>query len=327
VFPVASPLDQALEAGFVPPPILPAAAESPMAPLFNPDLALVQSVAEAAGGASQVHWAAGVVIVDGQRQLVVTSDRGRGWMPAAAVLPVDAMVPWWHEQAARWEGLLDPARVIVEYAAAAGGRVSALASTHSSAPAVAAGIPWAFADGTEQPHPEIIGGAVVTRFELQVCKTRRDAVRAITDPYAQRERALWVACDADSRAGSSPRRHAILTELQRHPGRMADQRWLNQLDWDALEAAHRDTCVAERAARVDVRDVEVGKVDNRGGGGRDLLAQAYADETVLALRQPVAEHALRDAVYGWGMLLDLPAAAAPQSPVTLHDAGVPWRVT
>jgi hypothetical protein len=248
-------------------------------------------------------------------------------MPAAAALPVDAMVPWWHEQAARWEGLLDPARVIVEYAAAAGGRVSALASTHSSAPAVAAGIPWAFADGTEQPHPEIIGGAVVTRFELQVCKTRRDAVRAITDPYAQRERALWVACDADSRAGSSPRRHAILTELQRHPGRMADQRWLNQLDWDALEAAHRDTCVAERAARVDVRDVEVGKVDNRGGGGRDLLAQAYADETVLALRQPVAEHALRDAVYGWGMLLDLPAAAAPQSPVTLHDAGVPWRVT
>jgi hypothetical protein len=317
VFPVASPLDQALEAGLVPPPILPVTAESPMAPLFNPDLALVQSVVEAAGGASQVHWAAGVVIVDGHRQLVVTSDRGRGWMPSAAVLPVDAVVPWWHGQAYRWEGLLDPTRVIVEYAAASGGRVSALASTHSSAPAVAAGIPWAFADGTEQPHPEMIGGAVVTRFELQVCKARRDAVRAITDPYAQRERALWVAFDADSRAGSSALRHSILTELQRHPGRMGDQRWVNQLDWDALEAGHRDTCVAERAARVDVRDVEVGKVNTEGGRGRALLAQAYADETVLALRQPLGERALRDAVYGWNMLLDLPAAAAPESPVTL----------
>ena len=306
----------AWEADVVPPPIIPAAVETPTTPIFNPDLALAQSVVEAAGGAFEVHWAAGVVIVDGQRQLVVTSDRGRGWMPAAAALPADTVVPWWHDQASRWEGLLDPARVIVEYADAAGGRVIAVASTHSSAPAVAAGIPWVFAEGTEQAHPERIGGAVVTRFELQVRITRRDAARAIVDPHSQRERALWVAFDADSRAGPSPLRQAILTELQRHPGRLGDQRWVNHLDWAALESAHHDTCVAERAARVDVRDIAVGNVDTEGGQGRALLAQAYADETVLALRQPVAEHALRDAVYTWSMLLEIPPTTAPASPIS-----------
>lgn len=288
-----------------------------MAPMFNPDLALVQSVVEAAGGAPYVQWAAGVVVVGDRRQLVVTSDRGRGWMPAGAILPADAVMPWWHERASRWEGLLDPARVIVEFAAASGGRVTALASTHSSAPSVAAGVPWVFADGTQQARPELVGGAVVTRFELQVCKARRDAVRAITDPYLQRERALWVAFDADSQAGSSPLRQAILAELQRHPGRLGDQRWVNHLDWGALESSHHDTCVAERAARVDVREVEVGKVDLEGGQGRAFLAQAYANETVLALRQPGPEQSLKDAVYSWNMLLDLPAKARPASPVTV----------
>jgi hypothetical protein len=83
-----------------------------------------------------------------------------------------------------------------------------------------------------------------------------------------------------------------------------------------LESAHHDTCVAERAARVDVRDIAVGNVDTEGGQGRALLAQAYADETVLALRQPVAEHALRDAVYTWSMLLEIPPTAAPASPIS-----------
>lgn len=309
---VASSVEHALESGAV---VVPPAALSPLAPIFSEDLARVRSVVEAAGGASEVHWAAGIVIIGDQRHLVVTTDRGRGWMPAGSVLPVDALLPWRHDNSSRWEGLRDPARVIVEFAAAEGGWVSALASTHSSAPAAAAGIPWVFADPTEQPHPELVGGAVVTRFELQVSQARRDTVRAITDPFAARQQALWVAWDADSKAGSSPRRAAILEALERHPERAEDQRWLSQLDWPTLELEHHEVCVAERAARVDARDVPVGEVDTGGGRGRGLLAQAYADETVLALRQPVAERALRDAVYGWSMLLDLPAGPPTESPV------------
>lgn len=276
----------------------------------------MQAVVEAAGGAADVHWAAGIVIVDGERRLVVTSDRGRGWIPAGAVLPFDVVLPWSHPASRQWEGLRDPARVVVEYAAAAGGRIAALASTHSSAPAVAAGVPWAFADGSQIAHPDLVGGQVVTRFELQICESRRAAVKAIVDPFEQRQRALWVAFDADSRAGSSVVRQAILSELRDHPGRMDDPRWVARLPWDELVDQYRNTRTREQAERVDARDVAVGAVATEAGRGRALLAQAYADETVLALREPVAERALRDGVYSWNMLLDLPAAT-PESPITV----------
>jgi len=299
------------------PPVVPTSGlESPVAPIFNEDLARVRAVVEAAGGAAEVHWAAGVVVVGSQRQLVVTSDRGRSWMPAGAVLPFDVVMPWSHPSSSKWEGLRDPARVVVEYAAASGGRLTALASTHSSAPAVAAGVPWVFADGSHTAHPELVGGQMVTRFELQICESRRAAVKGIGDPVDQRQRALWVAFDADSRAGSSPVRLGILSELRAHPGRMEDQRWLSRLPWDELADQYREICVMERSERVDVRDVEIGALDVGGGRGRSLLAQAYADETVLALRNPLPEKALRDAVYSWNMLVDLPPLAAPASPIT-----------
>lgn len=306
-----------LESGLLLPPVVPTTGlDSPIAPIFNEDLARVRAMVEAAGGAAEVHWAAGVVVVGSQRQLVVTSDRGRGWMPAGAVLPFDVVLPWAHPTSSRWEGVRDPARVIVEYAATVGGRLAALASTHSSAPAVAAGVPWAFADGSLNAHPELVGGQVVTRFELQICESRRAAVNGIGDPFEQRQRALWVAFDADSRAGSSPVRQAILSEVRAHPSRMDDQRWLSRLPWDELADQYRDTCARERSGRSDVRDVEIGALDVEAAGGRALLAQAYADETVLALRNPVAERSLRDAVYSWNMLVDLPPMTPPASPIT-----------
>lgn len=306
-----------LESGLLLPPVVPVSGlDSPIAPIFNEDLARVRAVVEAAGGAAEVHWAAGVVVVGSQRQLVVTSDRGRGWMPAGAVLPFDVVLPWAHPTSSRWERVRDPARVVVEYAAAVGGRLAALASTHSSAPAVAAGVPWAFADGSLNAHPELVGGQMVTRFELQICESRRAAVNGIGDPFEQRQRALWVGFDADSRAGSTPVRQAILYELRAHPSRMDDQRWLSRLPWDDLADQYRDTCARERAERSDVRDVEIGALDIEGGRGRALLAQAYADEAVLALRNPLAERALRDAVYSWNMLAELPPLAPPASPIT-----------
>lgn len=305
------------ESGLVP--LAPApAVESPIAPIFNEDLARVQAVVEAAGGASQVSWAAGIVVTGAGRQLVVTSDRGRGWLPSGAVLPANVVLPWSHPDSSRWEGLRDPARVIVEFAAAVGGRIAALASTHSSAPAVAAGVPWVFADGTEQAHPELVGGLMVTRFELQVPQRHRANVKSIEDPFSQRERALWVALDADSRAGGSmPARSALLAGLHARHERIGDLRWVNSLDWGSLEEAHREVCVLERAGRVDVRDEAVGSV-NTGGTNRSLLVQAYAAEAVLALRNPVAERALMDAVYSWSLLLEIPLAAkvSPVNPVS-----------
>lgn len=289
--------------------------ESPVAPILNEDLARVRAVVVAAGGASEVQWAAAVVISGDHHHLVVTSDRGRGWMPAGTVLPAEVVSPWSHPLSSRWEGMRDPARVIVEYAAAISGRISALASTHSSAPAVAAGVPWEFADGTVQAHPELVGGLMVTRYELGVPAGLRSKAAEITDSRDQRERALWAAVDADLRAGgqaSSPRGR-ILAAMRADLQRIHDPRWLNSLDWDVLAEEREVLCGQERAARVDVRDAAVGAVDT-GAAGRSILIQIYATEAALAVRHPVPERALHDAVYPWALVSEIPPPTQP-SPI------------
>lgn len=300
--------------------IVPAVLAPPASPLVafgDQDLAAVRAVVEAAGGAAHVHWAAGMLVSSGRRQVVVTSDRGRGWVPAEAFLPADVMSPWSHEDSSRWEGLIDPARVIVEFAAASDWQLTALATTFSSAPAVAAGVPWALVDGTDRAHPELLSGPVVTRFELQVSTERRRAVKHITDSVKQREQVLWLAFNADEKAGSSEARRRMLSIFRDQLGRIDNPRWVASLPWEQLEEEHHQLCVQDRAARVDVRDVPVGQVDTEGGACRRLLAQAYATEAAMALRNPVALRALADATYSWTMLLDMqftePASpAAPQ---------------
>jgi len=287
---------------------------SPITAFVDEDLAAVQRVVEAAGGAAEVQWAAGMVVTSGRRQVVLTSDRGRGWVPAQTFLPADVAMPWSHEDSSRWEGLVDPARVIVEYAAAAHGQLTALASTFSSPPGVAAGVPWAFVDGTDRAHPELLSGPVVTRFELQVSEARRRAVKHIADSVEQRKQILWLAFNADERAGTSDTRHQMLTILRDHMGRIDNARWVAALPWERLEEEYHQLRVDERAARIDVRDVEVGELDTAGGACRPLLAQAYATEAALALRNPVAQRALADATYSWSMLLTSRPEPTPASP-------------
>jgi len=305
-------LDAAGVVPVVPPPVV--GDGPPITAVLDPDLARVRAVVEAAGGATDVSWAAAIVVdTVGTRRLVVTSDRGRGWIPASAVLPVDSVLPWSHPQSSRWEGVRDPARVIVEFAAAVRGRVAALASSHSSAPPAAAGLPWAFADGTVQAHPELLDGPLVTRFELQVPASLREKAAAITDTDGQRAQALYCAIEADRIAGSTPIRRAIWEPMNEHRTRLGDRRWLAQLPWEALENAHQQTCDRERRARVDARNVPLGELDS-AGAGRGELAQAYADEALLAMRSPGAD-CLRDALYAWQMLRQIPPPA-PANPLT-----------
>lgn len=314
VGPIIAPLNGIPDPLIVPAVLAPPV--SPIAALGDEDLATVRRVVEAAGGAAHVQWAAGMVVTSGRRQVVLTSDRGRGWVPAESFLPADVVMPWSHEDSARWEGLLDPARVIVEYAVASHGQLTALASTFSSAPGVAAGVPWAFVDGTDRAYPELLSGPVVTRFELQVSEARRRAVKHIADSVKQREQVLWLAFNADEKAGTSDVRHQMLTTLRHNLGRIDNARWVASLPWERLEEEYHQLRVEERAARIDVRDIEVGQLDTEGGACRPLLAQAYATEAALALRNPVAQRALADATYSWSMLLDVqstePTAAPPQ---------------
>lgn len=271
------------------------------------DLAAVRTVVEAAGGASQVHWAAGMVFTAGRKQIVATTDRGRSWMPAGAVLPADVVLPWTHPDSARWEGLRDPARVIVEYCAAVGGQLTALASTHSSAPGLLGDVPFVLADATDRAHPNLINGPVATRLDLQVeARFRQDAARLAENPLKQRGTALGMAYA--HRAWLPPVAAQLLAVLQANQPKLENRSWMAARDWDAVVEECSVLQEQEHAARIDVWAVEVGALDTDGGRCRPLLLQLYAAETLLAQRHRTAVMALDDALYCWSMVRQLTRA-------------------
>jgi hypothetical protein len=278
---------------------------------FNEDLARVRVVVEAAGGGGEVAWAAGMVVTSGRRQVVVTTDRGLSWLPECARLPADVAFPWGHDDAARWEGIVDPARVILEYAAAVDGELSALASTYSSAPAVAAGVPFVFADGTDRAYPEMLTGPVKDRVQLRVDAGLQEQARQRTDRRDQRQTVWSMAWDASGQAPQTPTQTRMIAVLVDHGGRIDNPRWVAALPWADLEAEYRELCVQERAARVDVRDLAVGDVDTEGGLCRPLLRQCYAIECLLALRHSSAQEALQSGLYSWWMQRKITPAAPP----------------
>lgn len=282
--------------------------------LIDEDLAAVRVLVEAVGGFPYVNWAAGTVVAGGRKMIVVTTDRGRGWMPAGTILPANVELPWSHQEASRWEGIFDPARVIVEYTAAIGGALTALASTHFTAPRSVGNVPFApVIDPSTHAHPELLGtvlllrGTTATRSTLQVDPKLLAPAQAITDDDEKRKRALGCAYESIEHAdaissgeitrGEICRR--ILGQINDAPGR-DPRRAEHQLRplWEQLEAAHATLLDQERAARADVRDIPVGKVDTAGAPDyRVMLAQTYAAEAVLGLRTSDAASALESAVY------------------------------
>lgn len=269
---------------------------------------------ESVGGFPDVNWAAGTVVTGGRTLIVITTDRGRGWMPAGTILPANVELPWKHSASSRWEGLFDPARVIVEYAAAVGGALTALASTQFSAPRGAGNVPFApVVDPSTHPHPELLRtvlllrGDTATRSILQVAPPVLAKAQAISDDDERRKFALGCAYKSVEHAhaitggavtrGETCRR--ILDQINAAPGRNP-RRIEQQLRplWEQLEAEHATLLDQERAARADVRDAPVGKLDTTGAPDyRALLAHTYTAEAVLGLRTANAAGALENAVY------------------------------
>lgn len=298
--------------------IAPATFIAPVVPgpsgLIDEDLAAVRVLVEAVCGFPSLNWAAGTVVAGGRKMIVVTTDRGRGWMPAGTVLPANVELPWKRSEASRWEGIFDPARVIVEYTAAIGGALTALAATQFSAPRSVGNVPFApVIDSSTHPHPELLGavlllrGTTATRSTLQVDPKFLAAAQAITDDDERRTRALGCAFEAiehaDAISGGEVTRGEICRRIlgqvndepTHNPRRIEHQ--LRPL-WEQLEVVHTTLLDQERAARADVRDIPVGKVDTGGAPEyRVMLAQTYAAEAVLGLRTLDAASALENAVY------------------------------
>jgi hypothetical protein len=273
----------------------------------------IQNVVESAGGGGEVGWAAGMLVTGARWQTVVTTDRGRSWLPEGVLLPADVEFPWQHAQSARWEGLLDPARVIVEYAAAIGATVTALASTRG-APLVAAGIPFTIVDPSKRAHRDKIDGAVADRVRLQVDpESQKKAKRLdLPDSDALRDQARNFARGAVQNAAKiavPTETYSSFAAALEASGGVPANRLVTSLgteeSWARLRDEYNAVCVQEAALREDARDTPIGELDTRGGQCRPLLATAYVMEAILAIRHQTGAGAFNSAFYSWDRLNDL----------------------
>lgn len=279
-----------------------AAAGSGAAP-GNADLDLLRRIMRAIGGGDVIGYAAAVVVSDGGRQVVLTSDRGRGWMPHGVVVPADVTNPWDHPESMAWEGLIDPCRVLLEYAEAEGVALAAMVTNRYMLPA---GVPTEHVQASQRAHPELLRGRVSGRVEWQ-CAELADTIKSWPHPEDTHRQAMacaWLAHqkapdpddsrDAVLRAVFERARQGVRTHEHRAAGAGAA--------WEPLFRRWVALGSDERRARMNPTGVDVGRLDESGAAAtRPLLATLYADEATIALLQPGPE-ALETALYSAAML-------------------------
>lgn len=280
-----------------------------------------------------VSWAVAVLRRPSGVSAFVTSNEGRGWLPAGLYLPREVSTPWVWEIAEgfAWEGIADPARVLAEFGLAlgrrSGARLSALASSARIAPALRAQL-GEVALAAEVPASAALDltadrKGLTDRLGLTGAPALLDRAAAVPEPELA-ARCLSAALDAHTgvarRRLSTPEaldapalRARILTALrQRHP--VPEPWWAELRDIDDLIAA------AVPARRADVARIPLGELraeadDGRTGPERAALRalafQRRCDELVLLLADRPDRQRLRDAIYAHAQVTGHPAYAAP----------------
>ncbi|MFX0574683.1 hypothetical protein [Nocardia nepalensis] len=279
-------------------------------------------------------WAVSILRHTGGVSAFVTSNEGRGWIPAGLFLPREISTPWqWSEsEGAAWEGIADPARVLVEFGLAwgrkSGARLSALASSQPIDPELGrqlGDVPMAgevaASTAMDLGSP---GAGLVDRLGLVAAPQMLERVSGV--PVAQIfGRCSELASDAHVRLGKSqvgaaaslgaPQlRERILVAIRR--GTAVVQQWWDELrDVDDLLAASMLTL------RADVSRVALGELRSEHSDGRSdaatlrsMVFERRCNELVLLLAEESSRQRLRDAMYAHGQLVDHPLFAQTPPP-------------
>ncbi|WP_067903773.1 hypothetical protein [Nocardia vaccinii] len=273
-------------------------------------------------------WAVSIMRHAGGVSAFVTSDEGRGWIPAGTYLPREMSIPWvWSvSEGAAWEGLADPARILVEFALAwgaqSGARLSALASSAPIDADMLRQLGDLPAAGSVSAEPTMNFSAPATgltdRLGLVGARKLQERVEAI-DSDAIRDRCVDLAFDANTRVaqigsdtsrslGAPVLRERILDTVRQL--RPVPPEW-----WEELRDADDLIAASMAALRTDVSRVALGQLraetaDARAASAlRAMVFERRADELVLLLAAEPARQVLRDAVYAHGQLVDHPRFA------------------
>ncbi|MEU6560580.1 type VII secretion target [Nocardia nova] len=288
-----------------------------------------------------LHWAVAVMRGPAGAGVFITSNEGRGWFPAGLYLPLEVSSPWiWDELLAGdsgdagspWEGVSDPARVLVEFGLAWGRKAGAnLRALVSSGP-IDNGVRQRFADVAMQ---DMVGPSydvdlraftpdTADRLGLTGSPEALEHVASVPDSQI-RARCEELAAGAHALVGRSAPGGPEAAESRgvrarilsaRQAGREIPREWWRELrDADDLLAA------SMLPRRVDVGRVEPGelRVDDEVSALRSMVFERRCNELVLLLDDEESRQQLRDAVYAHEQIVKHPRFVEVPATVSTAD--------
>ncbi|MEU1998405.1 type VII secretion target [Nocardia gamkensis] len=307
----------------------------------NDDLVLAKtllgSVLAAVDSPVGMAWAVAVMRGPGGTGVFITSNEGRGWLPAGLFLPREVSTPWnWEELLAAddgagspWEGVTDPARVLAEFGLAWGAKananLSALVSSGPIDPGLRSRFGEAAMEGLVSPSYDVdlreFTPDTADRLGLTGSIAGLEHVSSVPDTQV-RSRCVELAVDAHGqvgRSGSVPAeaaasrrvRERILADLQ--AGRPVSREL-----WDELRDADDLLAASMLGQRVDVGRVEIGQLRLDAGVSplRGMVFERRCNELVLLLANEPSRQTLRDAVYAHEQITLHPQFVSTPAPVS-----------
>ncbi|WP_280233645.1 type VII secretion target [Nocardia cyriacigeorgica] len=306
---------------------------------------LLQAVLAAADSSViGLSWAVSVMRGPAGAGVFITTNEGRGWMPAGMFLPREVSSPWiWDEllgtderTGSPWEGVTDPARVLVEFGMAWGQKVNAKLSALVSSGPIDPGLRAQLGDVPTQ-------GLVGPSYDLDLREFTPDTadrlglfgtlgalehVAEVPDSQVP-GRCIELAVDAHLKVGRSAPpveamevrgvRERILALVQ--AGQQVPAPW-----WDDLRDADDLLAASMLSRRVDPGRVGLGdlRVDDSDSALRDMVFERRCNELVLLLEGEPTRQGLRDAVYAHEQIVEHPLfveAPSTVSTVSTADTG------
>lgn len=298
---------------------------------------LLGAVLAATDEAVGITWAVAVLRGPAGAGLFITSNEGRGWLPAGLFLPRQVSTPWlWDELlgadgevAAPWEGIADPARTLVEFGRAWGAKANAVLSAVASSGPIDPGLrsrlsevameglvgPGADLD-LRVPTPD-----TTDRLGLTGSVPALESVAAVPDAQV-RKRCMELALDAHAQVGRTVSQH-----FDSSGSRAIRDRILAKVEareevpaswWEELRDAD-DLLAAEMVSqRLDVGRVDLGaiRVDDEVSALRAMVWDRRCNELVALLAEDPSRQVLRDAVYAHQEIIGHPSFVAVPAAVT-----------
>ncbi|WP_433602245.1 hypothetical protein ACQPXH_11230 [Nocardia sp. CA-135953] len=280
-----------------------------------------------------LEWAVSIMRHSGGVNAFVTSNEGRGWLPAGLYLPREISTPWmWEVADNAWEGVSDPARVLAEFGAAwgrrTGAKVTAIVSSQPIDSAMRAQMREVPMEGPVSASSAMdlsaAAAGLADRLGLVAAQQLLDRVGKVP-AQGIRSRCIDLAWDAHRRVGQAGAPDSLgLPHLRQRIMEAIRQRREVSTDWwDELRDADDLLAASMLSHRADVSRVTLGELRSDADGRsateamllRAMVFERRCDELALLLAEEPNRQRLRDAVYAHGQIVDHPLFVdAPRAP-------------